>query len=776
MKKYIKISWINRILFLGSFSLINVANAFIANEITIDGLQGITKKTVYSYLPVKLGDDISSKKSAQIIDALYKTGFFTNVSLYQEGSNTLVIHVQERPIIGNITISGNSAVKKEDLDKALKKMGIAEGLTYNQSQINQIKVGLQEEYYSMGYYAANVEILKTDESKNRITLNIKISEGPLAIVQDIHFIGNTVYSDHVLLDKMDLSTSGFWTWMTETDRYSREKLQSSLQKIAAYYMDNGYLKVKIDSATVQLSADKSKVYLTIHLTEGEKYSISGYALSGDINKAVPEEEIKKKIDLPKGSTFSLKTVTETEEMIKSMFGRKGYSQAKVTFTPEFNEKDHTVLVHFAIEQGNMIYVRHINFIGNNKVDDQALRSNMAQVEQAVINTDNLAQSKRQLYQLAYLGNIDIKTEPVPGSNDQVDVNVKMDEKSSAMMSAGIGYSQVDGMILNASIMQKNLFGTGESAKIQTVYSAYQQTLGLDYLDPYYSTSGISRGMAAYVTHYDPSAANLSSDYAYNQYGAKTYYIIPMKADVGSNDFLNLGYGYMGTRLTVYDTASTQITDFTNEYGDIFNELQLSAGWTHNGLNRAIFPSDGFYQSLGTDFYLPIDPDSIGYYTTKYQNKWYLPLGKKFILYTRSETAYGDGLIMGNDLPFYSNFYAGGMSTVQGYEANTLGPLDSNGSPYGGNFLLDGAVSLIFPNFISPDNLRTSLFFDGGQVYDLEGVTDQSGFSLGDLRYSFGLDVQWRSPVGILEFSLAKALNPGDTDKTEFFNFNIGASF
>jgi len=764
------------VFFLICLSFATATHAFIVREISIEGLQGLTKGTVYSYLPVKIGDDVTQKKTQQIIDALYKTGFFTDVTVYQRGEHDLVIRVNERPIIGNIVISGNNAIKTEDLNKALEKMSISEGLTYNQSQINQIKVGLQEQYYSMGYYGAKVDIEKKDESGHRISLSIKITEGALAIVRNIHFIGNDHFSDNVLLDQMDLSTPGLWTWATDTDRYSREKLQGSLQKIAAYYMDHGYLKVKIDSATVQVSADKANVYLTIHLTEGHAYTLSGYGLYGDTDKAVSEDVMKKHIDLPTGSTFSLKTVTEMQEMIKRLFGQKGYSEAKVEFTPDVDDKKSTVFVRLMITQGNMMYVRHIHFIGNNKVDDQALRSNMAQVEGGVINTDNLSQSKRQLNQLSYLRNIDIKTENVPNTTDQVDVNVKMDEIPSASLSAGIGYSQVDGMILNAAIAQKNLFGTGKSAKIQTVYSSYQQTLSADYFDPYYTTSGISRGMAAYYTRYDPSAANLSSDYAFNQYGSRVYYNIPMSASVGATDSINLGYGYMGTKLDVYDSASTQITDFVDEYGETFNEIQLSAGWTHNGLNRAVFPSHGFYQSIGTDLYLPADNNSIGYYTTKYQNKWYVPLGKKFIWYTRSETGYGDGIITSNGLPFYSNFYAGGMSTVQGYAANTLGPEDSNGDPYGGNFLLDGAVSLIFPNFISPDNLRTSLFFDAGQVYDLEGVTNDSGFSLGDLRYSVGLDVQWLSPVGILEFSLAKALNPDDNDQTQFFNFNIGASF
>lgn len=759
---------------LSSLLSMHAAYSFVAHAVVVEGLQGISKGTVYSYLPIKVGDEITAENSAQIIDALYKTGFFSDVTLYQQGQNTLVIKVSERPVIANIIVSGNSAIKKEDLDKALNKMGVSEGQTYNQSQINQIKVGLQEQYYSMGYYGAQVDIIATDVARHRVTLSIKITEGAIAVVRNIHIIGNSAVSRHELLDQMDLSTPGLWTWVTDKDHYSREKFQGSLQKIVAYYMDHGFLKVKIDSATVQVTPDKASIYLTLHVTEGEKYTVSGFELSG--KTAVAPAEIRKQIELPTGSTFSLKQVTEAENTIKSILGRQGYSATSVVFQPEVDEATHQVFVRFVIDQKNQMYVRYIEFLGNNKTDDAPLRSNMAQVEGALINTDRLAQSKRQLNQLPYLRNIDIKTEDVPGSVDQVDVQVTMDEIPSAQVSAGVAYSQVDGVLLNSAIVQKNVLGTGKSAKLQVVYGAYQQTLSADYFNPYYTTTGISRGNAVYYTHYDPGAANLSSSYSFDQFGARQYYNIPIFSGIGFTDQLNLGYGYLGTGVNVYSGAPTQVTSFIDDYGSNFNEVELTAGWTHNGLNRAIFPTHGFYQSIGTDVFLPIDPDSIGYYTTKYQNKWYVPLSKNFIVYTRGEMGYGAGFIETSELPFYSNFYAGGMSTVQGYEGNTLGPLDSNGNPFGGNFLLDGAISLIFPNYISPDNLRTSLFFDAGQVYDLEGATEDSGFSTADLRYSVGLDVQWLSPLGILEFSLAKALNPSATDHTEFFNFNIGASF
>ena len=763
-----------RVLLLCLMLSVSVAYAFVVKEIDVQGLQRISKGTVYSYLPIKIGQDVTPTRSNDVIDALYKTGFFSDVVLEQK-ANTLVIKVDERPVVGNITLKGNNEIKTEQLTTALKRLGIDEGLTYNQSVINKITVGLEEEYYSMGFYGATVKTTVEKEARNRVSLHITINEGAVAIIRAIDFIGNKHFSSEKLMDQMDVSTPGWFTWATQKDRYSNEKLQGSLQKVANYYMDRGYLKVNIDSATAQVSANKANVYVTVHLSEGDVYTVSGYHISGQ--SAVSMDELDKLVAFKKGDVFSLQKVIETEQAIKDSLGRLGYAFADVKFEPKVDDKNHTVQVNFTIEQGNLVYVRHIAFVGNSKVNDVALRNNMAQVEGGLINTDHLKQSKRQLNQLQYIRNVDIKTEKVPDRENQVDLNVNMEETPSAQVSAGIGYSEVDGIILNASVTQKDLFGTGKSARISAVHSSYQESLSIDYLNPFYTTNGISRGMTAYYTLYDPSAANLTSDYSFDQYGGRIYYNIPMSATVGATNKVSLGYGYMGTKVDTTDTASTEVQDFVDRYGTVFNELELTAGWSHNGLDRAIFPTSGFYQSIGTNVYVPMASNGLGYYTTKYQAKEYVPLGKRFVLYTRAETGYGSGFIETTELPFYSNFYAGGMKTVRGYEGNTLGPKDSNGDPYGGNFLIDASVSLIFPNFISPDNLRTSWFVDGGQVYDMEGATQDDGFGTGgNLRYSTGLDILWISPIGALEFTLAKALNADSGDHTQVFDFNIGASF
>lgn len=762
------------ILVFSCLSFSAAASAFIVKKIDVEGLQRISKGTVYSYLPVQEGQDVTPTDTNTIIDALFKTGFFDNISLYQNGS-TLTVKVTERPVVGNITIKGNDAIKTEQLKTALKRLGIDEGLTYNQAIVNKIKVGLEEEYYNMGYYGARINIDVAEQPRNRVALHIDIEEGVIAIIRKINFIGNKHISSDKLESQLDISTPGWFTWITSADHYSAEKLQGSMQKVVSYYMDNGYLKVKIDSVSAQVTPDKANVYITTNLTEGAIYKISGYKISG--KTVIPTKDLEKAVSFKKGDVFSLKKVVAAEDSIKDMLGAKGYAFANVKFTPKMDDENHTVFINLEVDQGKLVYVRHINFVGNNKTNDDALRNNMAQVESAIINTDHIKQSKRQLSQLQYLRNIQIKTEKVPSTEDQVDVNVSMEEIPSAQVSAGVGYSEVDGIILNGTLVQKDLFGTGKSAKLQVVHSAYQETVSVDYLNPYYTTNGISRGLTGFYTSYDPSAANITSDYSYDQYGGRVYYTVPMSATVGATNKVSLGYGFMGTDVSTTDDASTQVQEFIDDNGHIFNELELTAGWSHNGLNRAVFPTQGFYQSIGTNIYLPADSNAIGYYTVKYQAKNYISLGKRFVLYSRGETGYGAGFIGTDDLPFYNNFYAGGMRTVRGYEGNTLGPRDSNGDPYGGNFLLDGSVSLIFPNFISPDNLRTSWFIDAGQVYDFEGSTDDTGLGgISKLRYGTGLDVKWISPIGLLEFSLAKAINAGDNDNKQVFDFNVGAYF
>lgn len=747
---------------------------FVVKHITIEGLQRISSGTVYTYLPIKVDDDLTASESNDVITALFKTGFFSDVKLYRD-KDTLVIKVVERPVVGEVSISGNNAIKTKELQEGLKKIGLSEGLTYNSALADKIKTALVEQYYTMGYYDASVDITVKDEPRNRVGLSIKITEGPLAIIKQINIIGNQAFTNKTLIKQMQMATTKWYSWLTHNDRYSREKMQADTQALASYYLDNGYLRFKIDSETVQVTPDKSGVYITIHVTEGPQYKVSGFSVEG--KTVIPNDEMTSQIDMPEGSTFSRKKVVDSENTIKDMLGKKGYAFATVTADPKIDDDKHTVFISFKVTQGPLVYIRDIKFTGNNKTNDNALRSKLAMVEQSVINTDDIKQSKRQLSQLPYIRNVDIKTEKVPETDDKVDLDVSLEEIASAQISAGIGYSEVDGIILNGSIVQKNLFGTGKTLSVNLVNSDYEENYSVSYINPFFTTNGISRGMTAYIQRYDPSAANISSDYSYDEAGGRIFYNIPMSASVGATNSVNLGYGFVTTHLDVdEDDASTQAQDFKDDYGDDFNQLELTAGWVHNGLNRYVFPTAGFKQSFGVTSYVPADSDSLGYYKSTYQAESYFPISSRYILQMRGELGYGAGFINTSDIPFYRNYFAGGLGTVRGYEGNTLGPRDSNDDPFGGNFLMDGTVSMIFPNFISPDNVRTSLFVDGGTVYDLEGQTTDDGFSTNKLRYGTGIDLQWLSPVGLLEFSLADAINPDSNDNTQVFDFRIGASF
>jgi outer membrane protein insertion porin family len=756
-----------------SFAGTASSDGFKITEIKLEGLQRISKGTVYTYLPVKVGQRITNGETNTIIAALYKTGFFSDVTVLRNG-NELIIKLSESPVIGNVELSGNSAIKTDNLMDALKKMDISEGLTYSSAVIERAKIALEEQYFDMGYYGSEVTVTKTKAPRNRVSLSIKVTEGSLAIVKNINFIGNKQVSEKALQDQLKLSTTRWYSWLTHGDRYSKEKMHADAEAISAYYLDHGYLDFKIDSATVQLTPNKSSVYITYALSEGEKYTVSGLDVKG--KSVIPLAKLSDATTLKKGDTFSRQQVLDTKALFKDMLGTKGYAFTIVDVKPDINQKTHTVFIHYVVDQGKLAYVRHIAFLGNYKTNDTTLRNKMAQLEGGLVNTDKLKQTKRQLNQLPYIRNAALSTDKVIGTDDKVDINVKVDEVPSAQVTAGIGYSEVDGVLLNATVVQKDVLGTGKSLRATVVNSDYRQTYSIGYTDPFYTTNGITRGFTAYLDSYDPSAANISSDYSYNEYGGRVNYTIPTSATVGATNSVSLGYGFAGTSLDVTEGASTQAQDFVSDYGDRFNEILLTTGWIHNGLNRYVFPTKGVYETAGLNLYLPADTDALGYYKLTANADAYIPFTDRYILKLKGQLGYGAGFIGTSDIPFYNNFYAGGMSSVRGYEANTLGPLDSNGDPFGGNYLMDGSVALIFPNFISPDNLRTSVFFDAGNVYDLEDLTNDSGFSVSDLRYSVGVDMKWLSPLGLLEFTLAKALNTSEDDKTQVFDFMIGASF
>jgi outer membrane protein insertion porin family len=750
------------------------ADSFVVRRIRVDGLQRITPETVYSYLPVHEGQSLHSSQTGAIISSLYKTGFFERISLAREG-NVLVIKVVERPTIGQLKISGNSVIPKDKLTTVMKSVDIAEGRVYNSAVLEKIKQSLLNQYYELGRYNARVDITVTPMDRNRVLVQIVISEGLVTKVRHINIIGNHVFSEKTLDKQLEVTTPGLFTFFTQTDRFSQEKLDTSLDNLRNYYMDHGYIKFAVKSSQVAMTPDRKSIYITVVIDEGEQYKVKGYAFTGD--SILSNDEMSKLVTVKKGDVFSRQSVINSEKAISDALGDKGYVFAAVSLEPNVDEAKKEVFLTFNVKTGRRAYVRHIYFSENTRTNDVVLRRELLQMESSVVSTGKLAQSKQRLSQLAFLKDVQMTIVPVQNSNDQVDVNYKVTEDSAAQANFSIGYSQLDGVILGAGLNQKNFLGTGKTVGLNFTKSKLQQYYGINYTDPYYTPDGISRSINISASKFDPTRAGLSHSYSTDQYDASVVYGIPIWQEQNAIDRLQLGYGYENTlvNLSTRYPVSTQVQDFVNQHGRHFAQIDLIAGISRDSRDKAIFPTKGTLHTLGLDVYLPATSKSLKYYTVAYNGKWYFPLNDSFIATARGQAAYGTGFSGAKAFPFFKNYYAGGIDSVRGYEASTLGPEDSNGDPSGGNLLLTAGIGLIFPNHIS-DNLRTSLFVDGGNVYNTYNNRPQGGTASGTIRYSTGVEADWLTPLGLVDVSLAKPINLKPGDNQEMFQFSLGANF
>ncbi len=745
---------------------------FVVKNINVVGLQRIKLQTVLEYLPIRAGQTMTAEDTANIISALYQTGFFSDVSLARSG-NTLIIQVVERSTIGLIKLSGNKLVKTKDLLDALKQAGIAEGEAYDQATLSGMRQALLNQYYTIGRYNATVDTKVVPQSRNRVEVDIHIYEGHTAKVREINIIGNQTFKTKTLVNTFDMAPKPWYEFWNKSDDYSQEKLQKDLDALKTFYLDRGYLRFNIDSSQVTITPNRKDVYITIRVTEGGVYRIKGYNLSGDL--LGKQAEVSKLIRLQPNEVFSRKKVLATNNAIGRYYGDMGYANAVVSVDPAIDDANKQVFLTFEVHPGDRVYVRRIDYSGNTKTADYVLRRETRQMEGGVYSVTNMDETKRRLNNLGYLENIDVKMEPVEGKPDQVDLKYSVKESSSTTASAQVGYSDTYGLLYGANLSQKNYKGTGKAVALGFNNSQFSQTYSFSYFNPYYTDSGISRGFNLYFQQTNPGGSTNTAPYNLDAYGAVMNYRIPLS----EYDALNLGYGYEYLNIKT-GTPSTQTTSFLNEHGSHFNNVKLILGWTHNTFDRAIFPTRGFNQYVGAEVGVPVLPNSLDYYRLNYDATVYQPLFKGLIVVLNTDWGYGNGYNGFDELPFFKNFYAGGMGTVRGYEGNTLGPKDSNGNPTGGNILADGSFNVIFPNPIS-ERIRTSVFVDAGNVY-------QDNLDLAELRCSAGLEVDWMSPIAPLKFSLSRALNPHSTgapgvggtfpvaDRTQVFNFSVGTSF
>lgn len=762
------------ILFLSVFitAPLWASDSFVVKNIQFVGLQRVSLDTVRSYLPVHEGQTLRPEQTAAIIRTLYRTNFFESISLERRG-DTLVIVVTERPTIGQIKIFGNSYIPKDKLDTVMKSVDIVEGSAYNCATLDKIKQSLLNQYYLFGRYNVRVDTTVTPLPQNRVSIRIDISEGIVAHVRRINIIGRHAFSARCLEHALDvLSTPGWFTFFTQTDRYSQEKLDTSLDNLRNFYLDHGYLKFTVKSVQVEMTPDRKSMYITIVIDEGEPYRVKGFKLSGDL--VVPREELMQKIKMRPGCVFSREAVLATERAMIQVLGNKGYIMAGITVNPELLDATHQVFLDFVVHPGKLTYVHHIYFTDNSRTNDVVLRRELTQMEAAVASSCKLEQSKHKLSMLPYIKDVQMALQPVPFHDDQVDVHYKVTENNSAEMTASVGYSQLNHIILSAGFNQKNFLGTGKTVGLNFSRSRYQTYFGGTYTDPYYTQDGISRTISLSVSMFDPAKANIATSYSTNQYDATVSYSIPIGCEGDATSRVVLGYGYQNTVVLLANTVSEQVLTFTNHYGRNFKQILLVSGISRDSRDKAIFPTSGNIQSLGINLYLPVTSQSLKYYTIAYNVKGYQPLYGSFIATARGEVSFGNGFGGGKAFPFFKNYYAGGFDSVRGYLGNSLGPTDSLTNSTGGNFLIDTSVGLILPNWIS-DNFRTTLFVDGGNVYNNFDNRAFNGGASGPPRFSCGIEGDWLTPFGPIGISLGRAILRQPHDKLEFFQFSIGAN-
>lgn len=765
-----------------SWVSIFAANGFVVRKIRVDGLQRISLSTVLSYLPIKQGQVLQPDETGSIVSALYSTGFFSNVTLARDG-NDLVINVQERPTIGSIKISGNKKVQTKKLEDVLKSIGLQEGNIFDSSILLGLKQSLEQQYESTGQYNATVTTDVIPQSRNRVAIDIKIDEGKPAHIKSIKIVGNHAFSQRKLLWHFKMTTWRLWTIITHSDQYSQEKMDADVETLSKYYMDRGYARFKVNSANANMSPDKKTVNIVIDITEGSIYHIKGYQVSG--NLLGQDADVQKLIsaNLKPGDVFSRQKILDISEAIKRIYGNQGYAFGSVNPVPVYDDNAHLVSINFIVDPGRRVYVRQINFTGNTKTQEIVLRRQMRQEEGGLYNYWGLEEGKRLLQMLGFLQNVTYQTVPVPGHPDQVDINYNVTEMSSATASVQVGYSDLYGLLYGANITESNLLGTGKQISLGFQNSEYSDMYSLTYTNPYYTESGISRSITVFSSHVTPNNVG-GADYTNNATGINVNYALP----ISEYSYLTFGYGYQyininpgqlpnpalgqtcGSVGQIPGFASTQICNFITQHGSNFNQTSLNAGWQRTTYDRALLPTQGTKQVLTGEVGVPILNNYLEYYRLNYEAGMYQPLGKGFILHLTGDAGYGYGYGAFSDgLPFFKNYFAGGIGTVRGYRGNTLGPQDSQGNPIGGNVLTLASVGLIIPNPIS-DKLRTSVFVDGGNVF-------ANQFALSQVRYSAGIDVQFYIPmVGPLEFAIAEPINKSSTDQGNAFDFSVGTSF
>ena len=749
----------------------SAAESFVVKDIRVEGLQRVEPGTVFSYLPVQVGDTFTEEKGAESIKALYSTGFFRDVQIQEQG-NVLIVIVEERPTISSIEFKGMKEFDPEIVRKSLKTVGVAEARFYDKALIDKAEQELKRQYVGKGMYAAEVVATVTPVERNQVAIYFNIDEGPVAKIQEINFIGNEVFSEGTLKSEMQLKTGGWLSWYSKDNLYSKQKLTADLESIRSYYLNRGYLEFVIESTQVSITPDKKGIYLTISIREGKKFTVKDVRLAGEtLGK---EAELMQLVVLKPGDTFSSAKLTESTKAIAEILGSYGYAFATINPQPDIRRDVAEVDLTLVVDPGRRIYVRQVAISGNAKTRDMVVRREMRQFESSWFDSDKIDLSKKRLGRLGYFTETDITTEDVPGSPDQVDVNVKVTEKPTGAITLGAGFSSTEKLILSAGVNQDNAFGTGTAIGLNASLGKITQNLTLSNYDPYFTEDGISRYTDLYYRSSKPLYYAGDPDYQIKSVGSNIKFGVP---------YTEVDRVFFGTGIevfSIYATTNTPIPyqNYVTSYGGtVPGRLQtynvpLTVGWARDGRDSTLIPSDGSLQQLSAEVGTPVG--DLTFYRIYGQYQKYHSFSRGNILSFNGEVGYGEAY-GSKPFPITKNYYVGGIGSVRGYAPGSLGPQYYNtiiGSyqPTGGQSKIVTNVEYTFPVPGSgvDKTLRLFTFVDGGNAFG-ENINLV-------LRYSYGLGLSWISPLGPLKFSYGIPYKSQPTDNVQRLQFQVGTAF
>jgi outer membrane protein insertion porin family len=783
---------------------------FLVSDIRIIGLQRVSTGSIFNVIPISVGDNIDQRKSADITRSLFATEQFDDIQIAKDG-NTLIIVVQERPSISAIEISGNKALKTEQLLESLDGVGIKEGEVYKRSTLEKVKSELVRSYASNGRYGAGVDIEEIKKPRNRLELNIKVDEGTSATIESINIIGNELFSNEDLLDGFELSSGSIFSFLSNDNAYSREKLQGDIESLESFYLNRGYLKFSIESSEISLSKDKKSIFINFNIFEGEQYTINDVDVVGDL--PFGDEVYEEITNTLKGQIYSQVQITGIEEFFTNVLGNQGYAFAEVSGNPVVDDDSQDVKIIFSVVPGKRTYTRKILFTGNNLTQDYVMRREMRQFEGAWSSDNSIEAGKIRLERLGYFKEVNVETIPVVGTDDQIDIMYSVEEENTGSIGGNVGYSDF-GLMLGFNLQEQNFLGTGNTVSIGINKNVYSEQYNLSFLDPFATKDGVSLGYNAYFRETDYGEYNVAN-YLTNSNGIGVQYGWPLS----DTKRLNLSLTYDKTDISIGSQPAREIWDFVNAEGNIFETINLQTQWQRITLNRGMYPTDGASTAVSLSTTIP--GSDLNYYRINLRQKFYQPLGGDFVFGFNGEIGYLSTFGDTNETPFFQNFFAGGPRSLRGFESNTLGPrsteapcyefnyaegscpnlIDTDGdeipdapyyNPYansdynkrvsiGGNIKIEGSFQLIFrlPFIEDQRSMRSAFFFDFGNVFSDNCKEYQFNCykpSIDDLRYSYGVGVTFVTGFGPMSFAIAKPTNAGQYEETKEFQFTVGNVF